>query len=280
MANRGGEPWKRESVEEGACIMNDLNVWIYGVADQVQSYLTRPGFVLAAATLVGAVVLALLLARALDWHAVLAEPAAPVLLGSATFLAQAVSLWSSLAHGGADLSPLAASVARRHGLVAAGGYGMVWCFLAGFLSLELFAYYRANRNALVDEPPALFRGARLQDEKPRVTRRLLVMLAFFLSTLGPFWFYVVLLDATSTSIWAARLPALPLALMAWLAGTAAVLAFEAGRARESARPGRAVRGRLHLIQCGAAPGAVSRSVPLEPGSHTDLEGSPWPPPAA
>ncbi len=266
--------------------MNAINIWTYGLADQVQTFLVRPGLLVAALGWLCLAAAVVVLGRSLDWEKVRGAPLTPLTLGLTTLVAQLASLGPAISSRprAAGLSPLFVAVAERFSPEAALSYGITWSVLFAVLSCELYAYYLVNRESLFVSRPVPLRqfiqqAGRGSEGLFGAPRR--VLIAFCLSALGPFWFYVAIADATATTVWAARLPAIPLALAAWLLGSAAVFLFVTHKANMRHLASRRGRPRLWLVGKASRPSPARGFSPPESAMRTQsTDGEPCPPPAA
>ena len=204
--------------------MQYINELIYGLFDRV---LHLPGsFGLPLGVLAWAVVFMGSLGMGVVlWkqplHGKLKGPLVIGILSLAAHLADYfVTLWVS-----PDLSleanPLWRHIIHAYGLTAAKWYGLTGKILLAILSVEFYAYYLLHRRRLFPDAAAdmtaFFRtfGARNAGRGVHV-EGMVNYFSFMFALLGPFYFYIALLNAlVDTSIYL-YLPAAPLALLFYL----------------------------------------------------------------
>lgn len=144
----------------------------------------------------------------------------------------------------AEANPIWRIIIDAWGLPLAKAYGLSGKILLAILSFELFAFYAAQRADLFPESGEGFRsfwrrfGA---SEVPRSIdwRNLANFSVFSFSVLGPFFFYIALLNSFSNDPRYLRFPSMPAVLLSYLAGVAVayfVLTYRAYARGE--RPGR------------------------------------------
>ncbi len=125
---------------------------------------------------------------------------------------------------GAEGNPIWRIAIEHFGLGPGKLYGLTGKVLLSILSFELFCLYRIQRAQLFPERADGFRSfwRRLGDASGRRARvhwpNLVNFFAFSFALLGPFFFYVALLNSLVESALYLRLPAMPLVLALYLGG--------------------------------------------------------------
>ena len=128
---------------------------------------------------------------------------------------------------GIEANPLWRIVIERWGLGPAKIYGLSGKVLLAVLSFELFAFYLLQRTSLFPESAASFAdfwrhfGARRGPGGPVDWKRVASFFSYSFALVGPFFFYVALLNSLAESPAYNRLPAMPIVLGLYLAATTA-----------------------------------------------------------
>ncbi len=123
---------------------------------------------------------------------------------------------------GAEGNPIWRIAIEHFGLELAKLYGLTGKILLSILSFELFCFYRIQRTRLFPERADGFRSfwRRLGDASGRRARvhwpNLVNFFAFSFALMGPFFFYIALLNSLIESALYLRLPAMPLVLVLYL----------------------------------------------------------------
>ena len=116
-----------------------------------------------------------------------------------------------------EANPIWRIVVDRLGLTAARWYGLTGKIMLAVLSFEFFAYYISGRARLL---PKAARGFvdfwGKYGENAHSGSRLANFFAFLFALIGPFCFYIALLNALSDSRDYDRMPAMPIALAAYI----------------------------------------------------------------
>ena len=207
--------------------MGEWNDTLYRALEAVYSRVEVLGLPLAVAAWLTVFVGALTMAQVLRRSGSLRGhwgPAALVGLASlaAHLLDYAVTLRMSPTLG-AEGNPIWRIAIEHLGLGLAKLYGLTGKLLLSILSFELFCFYRIQRARLFPEQADSFRSfwRRLGDASGRRVRvhwpNLANFFAFSFALLGPFFFYVALLNSLIDSALYLRLPAMPLVLALYLA---------------------------------------------------------------
>ncbi len=150
-------------------------------------------------------------------------PAAAV--GGASLLAHLLDYWVTLRISpdlGLEANPLWRVVVELWGAGPAKLYGLSGKILLSILAFELFAFYLAQRSLLFPRnaagPVEFWR--RFGNRSLRVDwRRIANFFSFTFAWIGPFYFYVALMNSLAEGPHHERLPAMPLVLVAYLGAT-------------------------------------------------------------
>ena len=124
---------------------------------------------------------------------------------------------------GAEANPVWRIVIERWGLGTAKAYGLSGKILLAILSFEFFAFYLLQRGALFPDRAMGFFDFWRRFGKPAGPdrliswRRMANFFAFSFAWLGPFYFYVALLNSLADSPAYDLLPAMPVVLVAYVA---------------------------------------------------------------
>ena len=139
----------------------------------------------------------------------------------------------------AEANPIWRIVIDNWGLSVAKLYGFTGKVLLSILSFELFAYYLGQRECLFPDRAERFSifwrhfGAGYPSGLVQ-WQNLASFFAYSFSLLGPFFFYVALLNSLSNSTLYLRFPSMPMALAGYLAALAVsyfVVTYRAFRRR-------------------------------------------------
>ena len=141
----------------------------------------------------------------------------------------------------AEANPIWRIVIDNWGLSVAKWYGFTGKVLLSVLSCELFAYYLGQRERLfpnrADGFSSFWRHFGVGYPSGLVQwQNLASFFAYSFSLLGPFFFYVALLNSLSNSTLYLRFPSMPMALAGYLAalvGSYFVVTYRAFRRRDS-----------------------------------------------
>lgn len=120
-----------------------------------------------------------------------------------------------------ESNPLWRMMVDGFGLGVAGFYGLSGKILLAVLSFEFFAYYLIGRSRLFPEAAAGFLAFCRRFGGTGTQRRfnfepVFNLFAFMFAWLGPFYFYIALLNGLIESPFYTRLPAAPLMLLLYL----------------------------------------------------------------
>lgn len=203
--------------------LHELLDWIYETVEPVGT----PLAVLAWLTVfVGAIAMARVLQR-YRWRSVVV-PAG--ILGAACLAAHLLDYFVTLKISPSlamEANPIWRIVVERWGLMPAKLYGLTGKLLLSVLGFQLFAFYLLQRSELFPESFSGFAdfwrrfGATAGVRRRIEWRRLASFFAFSFALIGPFFFYVALLNSLAESPLYTRLPPMPLVLAVYLAATTA-----------------------------------------------------------
>jgi hypothetical protein len=116
-----------------------------------------------------------------------------------------------------EANPIWRIVVDKLGLTVARWYGLTGKIMLAVLSFEFFAYYLSSRTRLL---PNTARGFvdfwGKYGENAHFGSRLANFFAFLFALIGPFCFYIALLNALSTSELYMRIPAMPIMLAVYI----------------------------------------------------------------
>ena len=116
-----------------------------------------------------------------------------------------------------EANPIWRIVVERLGLTVARWYGLTGKIMLSALSFEFFAYYLTGRSRLLPETArGFFDFWKKYGQRSSSGTRLANFFAFLFSLIGPFCFYIALLNALSDSRYYDRMPAMPIALVAYI----------------------------------------------------------------
>jgi hypothetical protein len=125
-----------------------------------------------------------------------------------------------------EANPIWRIVVDRLGLAVARWYGLTGKIMLAILSFEFFAYYISGRPRLLPNAArgfADFWGK--YGEKAHFGSRLANFFAFLFALIGPFCFYIALLNALSNSELYMRMPAMPIMLAVYIIILASIYLF-------------------------------------------------------
>jgi hypothetical protein len=212
--------------------MQELNLRFYAILEWAFGLIEAIGLPIAIAAWVtvfgGAVLLGLLLRR----YSLNREWLPALVVGAAALAAHLLDYLVTLRLSpdlGAEANPIWRIVIDRWGLGPAKLYGLSGKILLSIIAFELYALYLRQRESLFPGWAAGFIdfwrrfGSGPRRRGPIDWRNLANFFSFAFALLGPFFFYVALLNLLYDSEWYLRLPAMPIALIAYLG--ALVLAY-------------------------------------------------------
>jgi len=114
-------------------------------------------------------------------------------------------------------NPIWRIVVERLGLPVARWYGLTGKIMLAVLSFEFFAYYLSGRARLLPSTARDFTDFwKKYGENAGPGTRIANFFAFLFALIGPFCFYIALLNALSNSELYIRIPAMPIMLAAYI----------------------------------------------------------------
>jgi len=197
-----------------------MNEWSYRALDRIFELVGRLGFpLIVAAWLITAITVAVMV-RVLK-RTRLSDVLLPSLIVGFLSLAAHLLDYAGTLRISPDLAveanPIWRIVVERLGLTVARWYGLTGKIMLSVLSFEFFVYYLTGRSRLLPETARGFSDFwKKYGQRSGSGTRLANFFAFLLSLIGPFCFYIALLNALSDSRYYDRMPAMPIALIAYL----------------------------------------------------------------
>ena len=205
--------------------MNEFNVWVYEALDAVYGFVARAGMPLAILAWITVFFAALAMVFVLRRHNLKGRLGGPLLVGGLSLFAHLLDYQVTLEVSpdlAMEANPLWNVIVDRLGLPLARAYGFSGKVLLSVLSFEFYAFYVAQREFLFPEKHCGFWGFQRAFGDPNGSglhiriNRLVNLFAFLFAWVGPFMFYIALLNSVTDQVWISWLPAMPMALAGWM----------------------------------------------------------------
>jgi hypothetical protein len=197
-----------------------MNDWSYQVLERIFSLVSRLGFPLIVCAWIVTAAAVIVMARVLKRSLRAAVTIPSLIVGGISLAAHLLDYLGTLKITpdlAVEANPIWRIVVERLGLAVARWYGLTGKIMLAVLSFEFFAYYLVSRSRLL---PAAARGFsdfwKKYGQSAHPGTRLANFFAFLFALIGPFCFYIAFLNAISDSRYYDRLPAMPVALGAYI----------------------------------------------------------------